>query len=60
MGMVRPMLGAVVSALAAAIIVGGVSLRGGQREETVIGAIWVLGMAPDSCFFRKLPVLWIR
>ncbi len=50
-----PMMGAVVAALAAAILVGLVSLRAGQREDTVIGAIWVLGMAAGLLFLQKTP-----
>ena len=41
----RPLHGAVAAALAAAITIGLVSLYARQREDTVIGAIWVIGMA---------------
>jgi len=50
-----PMLGAVVAALASALLIGGVSLRAKQREDTVIGAIWSVGMAIGLLFFAKTP-----
>jgi zinc transport system permease protein len=40
-----PVLGAVVAALAAAVVIGLVSLYARQREDTVIGAVWSIGMA---------------
>jgi len=50
-----PMLGAVAAALASAGLIGGVSLRAKQREDTVIGAIWSVGMAIGLLFFAKTP-----
>ena len=50
-----PMLGALISALAAALIIGVVSLRGKQREDTVIGAIWAIGMAVGILFISQTP-----
>lgn len=52
---VTPMVGAVVSALAAAILIGLVSLYGREREDTVIGAIWATGMAVGLLFIAKTP-----
>lgn len=40
-----PMLGALLSAMLSAALVGWVSLRAREREEAAIGAIWVSGMA---------------
>jgi zinc transport system permease protein len=40
-----PMHGAVPAALAAAIIIGLVSLHAKEREDTIIGALWAIGMA---------------
>ena len=40
-----PMLGALLSAILSAALVGWVSLRAREREEAAIGAIWVSGMA---------------
>ena len=50
-----PMYGAVVAALASAGLIGGVSLQAKQREDTVIGAIWSVGMAIGLLFFAKTP-----
>ena len=50
-----PMFGAIVAALAAALIIGLVSLRCGERIDSVIGAIWVLGMATGIMFLAKTP-----
>ena len=41
----RPFYGAVAAALMAAVIVGLVSLKAKQREDTVISAVWAIGMA---------------
>jgi len=51
----HPMYGAVIAALAAALIIGLVSLHGHQREDTVIGAIWAFGMAVGLLFIAKTP-----
>jgi len=51
----RPMVGAVAAALAAAITIGLVSLYARQREDTVIGAIWVIGMAVGLLLIRAVP-----
>lgn len=40
-----PFYGAVAAALLSALIIGVVSLHARQREDTVIGAIWAVGMA---------------
>ena len=40
-----PMLGALLSAVLSAALVGWVSLRAREREDAAIGAIWVSGMA---------------
>jgi zinc transport system permease protein len=50
-----PLFGAVAAALASALVIGGVSLRAKQREDTVIGAIWSVGMAIGLLFFAKTP-----
>ena len=49
----HPMLGAVVSSLAAAVIIGLVSLYAREREDTVIGAIWAVGMAVGLLFLSR-------
>ncbi len=50
-----PMLGAVIAALLAAVIIGLVSLNARQREDTVIGAIWAIGMAAGLLFISQTP-----
>lgn len=51
----EPLHGAVVAALAAAIIIGIVTLRAKQREDTVIGALWAIGMAVGVLFIARTP-----
>ncbi|NVL89449.1 MAG: metal ABC transporter permease [Desulfobacterales bacterium] len=51
----NPMHGAVVSALIAALVIGFVSLRYHQYEDTLIGALWALGMAVGILFIYKTP-----
>lgn len=50
-----PFLGAVAAALAAALIIGMVSLKAKQREDTVIGALWAVGMAAGVLFISMTP-----
>ena len=51
----HPYYGAVAAALAAALVIGIVSLRAKQREDTVIGALWAIGMATGVLFIAKTP-----
>jgi len=51
----HPMLGALCAALLAAGVIGWVSLRSQQREDAVIGAIWVTGMAIGLLFISRTP-----
>lgn len=50
-----PLLGAVAAALLSAGIIGLVSLRARQREDTVIGAVWSVGMALGVLFIARTP-----
>jgi len=50
-----PELGAVIGALAAALVVGIVSLCASEREDTVIGVVWALGMAVGLLFLSRTP-----
>jgi zinc transport system permease protein len=50
-----PLYGAVVAALAAAVIIGLVTLRAKESEDTVISAIWAIGMAVGVIFIWKTP-----
>jgi zinc transport system permease protein len=51
----NPIQGAVVSALVAAVVIGLVSLRYHQYEDTIIGALWAIGMAVGILFIYKTP-----
>ncbi|MCJ7806558.1 MAG: metal ABC transporter permease [Clostridia bacterium] len=51
----EPMYGAVISAIIAAVIIGLVSLYARQREDTVIGALWAIGMALGLIFVDITP-----
>ncbi len=50
-----PAQGAVISALLAAAIIGLVSLKARQHEDTVIGALWAVGMALGIVFIARTP-----
>ncbi len=50
-----PLHGAIVAALLAAGIIGLASLRLGQREDTVISAMWALGMSTGLLFMTRTP-----
>ena len=51
----HPLYGAVAAALLSAVIIGLVSLGARQREDTVIGAVWAIGMAVGILFIFKTP-----
>ncbi len=51
----HPLYGAITVALVAAVIIGLVVLKGSQREDTVIGAIWAVGMAAGLLLFSVTP-----
>lgn len=50
-----PMLGAIITAIAAALLIGLISLHSRERVDSVIGAIWVLGMAAGIIFIARTP-----
>lgn len=50
-----PLHGAIVAALIAALIIGWVRLRTRQREDTVISALWAIGMATGVLFIHITP-----
>ena len=50
-----PMYGATAAALLSALIIGLVSLYARQREDTVIGALWAVGMAIGLLFIARTP-----
>lgn len=51
----HPLYGAIIAALLSAVIIGLVSLHARQREDTVIGAVWAIGMAIGILFIFKTP-----
>jgi len=51
----KPMAGAMAFAVLAAAIIGVVSLKAKQREDTVINAIWAIGMSIGVLFMAKTP-----
>jgi zinc transport system permease protein len=50
-----PLAGAVASALLAAVIIGAVTLYGREREDTVLSAVWSIGMAVGIFFISRTP-----
>jgi zinc transport system permease protein len=50
-----PIHGALISAVIAAIVIGLVSLWARQREDTVISALWAVGMAVGIIFISRTP-----
>ncbi len=51
----HPLSGALIAAPLAAVIIGLASLYAGEREDTLIGATWVIGMAIGILFISKTP-----
>jgi zinc transport system permease protein len=52
---VVPLYGALITAIVAAIVIGLVSLWAKQREDTVISALWAVGMAVGVIFISRTP-----
>ena len=50
-----PVYGALLVSVAAALVIGWVTLRGSEREDTIIGALWATGMAAGFLFIQKIP-----
>ncbi len=50
-----PLAGAVVAAVAAALLIGWIGLVRKEREDALIGAIWATGMALGVVFIAKTP-----
>ncbi|MBW1708810.1 MAG: metal ABC transporter permease [Deltaproteobacteria bacterium] len=51
----NPLHGALAAALCAALIIGVISLRAEQHEDTIIGALWAIGMAAGILFISRTP-----
>lgn len=52
---VDPLLGALGAAVLSALIIGAVRLAWGAQEDTLIGALWAIGMAVGILFIAKTP-----
>lgn len=52
---ITPMQGAVIVALLSAVILAQVSRHAGQREDSIIGALWSGGMSIGYLFIAKTP-----
>ncbi len=52
---IRPIYGAILTAILSAVIIGIISLRAKEREDTVISALWAIGMASGVLFIFKTP-----
>lgn len=50
-----PLSGALAAALLAALLIGWVSLRWREREDTLISAFWSMGMAVGMIFISRTP-----
>jgi zinc transport system permease protein len=50
-----PLIGALISAIIAALLIGGIRLYWKQQEDTLIGALWAIGMAIGVIFIAKTP-----
>ncbi len=50
-----PLYGALLSALLAAVVIGIVSMKAKERTDTVIGAVWAIGMATGVLFLSRTP-----
>ncbi len=50
-----PLAGALVAALVAALVIGWVNLHWQQQEDTLIGAVWAVGMAIGILFLSRTP-----
>jgi zinc transport system permease protein len=50
-----PLIGATITAVLAALIIAAVTVSGRQREDTVLSAIWSIGMAVGISFIMATP-----
>ncbi|WP_456413176.1 metal ABC transporter permease [Thiolapillus sp.] len=50
-----PMLGALLAALLAALLIGWIKIRWQTQEDTLIGAMWAIGMSIGVLFISRTP-----
>lgn len=51
----KPVYGAVITALLSALIIGWISLKAKEREDSIISALWAVGMSMGVLFIYKTP-----
>ncbi len=51
----NPYLGAFITAIVAAVVIGLVKLHAGEHEDTLISAMWAIGMASGILFMQLKP-----
>jgi len=51
----EPLYGAIAAAIFAAVVIGIVSIHAKEREDTIIGALWAVGMAVGILFIAQTP-----
>lgn len=51
----HPMIGAILFALVSALAIGWIGMKTRQREDTIIGALWAIGMAVGLIFISRTP-----
>ncbi|MBN2051107.1 MAG: metal ABC transporter permease, partial [Spirochaetales bacterium] len=52
---IQPLLGALGASLLSALIIALVTMRKREREDTIIGTIWAVGMALGLLFIARTP-----
>ncbi len=52
---ITPLMGATIAAIVAALIISFVTLSGRHREDTVLSAVWAIGMAVGISFISVTP-----
>lgn len=50
-----PLYGAIAAAIFSALLIGMISLKAKQHEDTIIGALWAVGMAVGIIFISRTP-----
>ena len=51
----KPVYGAIITALLSALIIGWISLKAKEREDSIISALWAVGMSMGVLFIYKTP-----
>ncbi len=51
----KPVYGAIIMALLSALVIGWISLKAKEREDSIISALWAVGMSMGVLFIYKTP-----